>query len=133
MDPATIGQFFTKQLKCQSLHCGRAPRPRTRPGFIARQHDFRCGKAARACPAFETSEGAHSAKMTPDSRAVGILFAGPIKAAPLNPQHLPTKVAHLRNLGDGSSVSQSAGACFVAKAGMPTNCTFNEFILVMLH
>jgi Protein of unknown function (DUF2735) len=42
-------------------------------------------------------------------------------------------LGHLRNLGDGSSVSQFAAVRFVAKTGMPTNCTFNDFILIMLH
>jgi hypothetical protein len=38
-----------------------------------------------------------------------------------------------RNLGDGSSLNQSAIASQGAKAEMPTNYTGNDFVLIRLH
>jgi hypothetical protein len=84
-------------------------------------------------PGFNNPKRATWAETTPDSEAVGILFATPIKAAPLARNIYQQKVAPLCNLGDGPGVSQFATACLAAKGQMPTNYAFSDLVLVMLH
>jgi hypothetical protein len=55
----------------------------------------------------------------------------------LKPRHLPAtfvkKAGRARNLGDGSSVSQSSHAFHGAKTKMPTIYTGNDFDFIRLH
>ena len=74
--------ILTKQLKCQSLHCGIADWEGKTPGQLGCQSNLRCGKDARVTQ----SNGRESARLRPKQRLfprqAATCIRRPIKAAP---------------------------------------------------
>jgi hypothetical protein len=75
--------ILTKQLKCQSLHCGTSPVTPNWLGFRPAKTDFGCGKAARGGSLGRGVNGLAKALTKPDYTAFAGGLTVPIKAAPL--------------------------------------------------
>jgi len=137
MYPATIGQSFPKQLKCQSLQCGMAGREgKNLPDKLACQSNLRCGKAARVVLSNRRQSARLKLKTRLFPRQATARIRCPIKAAPVTGK-LTGNAGRPRNLAGGSGVSQpsvaSKNANRDANAEMPTIYTPNEFALIRLH
>jgi hypothetical protein len=124
MDPATIGRSFPSNKSAKSLRCGRPAGTGNRPAAI-----FSGAAKARGSRASPDARGSDYARFHGSPR--------PVLPFRLKPRQWPAiffkKWRCPRNLGDRSSLNQSAIASQDAKAEMPTNYTENDFVLIRLH
>ena len=124
--------YNTKQLKCQSLHCGTAVRWElillARGRFIT----FQAAAKQRGQP-FRQRRRPHGKG---PNHACFRSNRQPGSSVRLkqrqSPATFPKKAGRLRNLAEGLSVSQASAAPQRAKPGMPTFYTENDFSLVRL-
>jgi uncharacterized protein DUF2735 len=124
--------ILTKQLKCQSLHCGTAAAAWNCLGGRHAGTDFGCGKAARLQPPLGAKTAWRRPRLSPITQ-----HSQPVSRLRLKPRHWPAiftnKARRSRNLGDSSSVSQPTVASQGAKSEMPTIYTPDDFVLIRLH